>query len=802
MTHVLPLSGIGLADADRVGRKAAVLGELKATGFTVPTGFVVTVGAAAELSPDVVDEIRRGLEALGPRPVAVRSSGVDEDTAGMSYAGQYETVLNVRGLDAVLDAVRTCTASAGAERVATYRTDHSGPTRMAVLVQVMVDATAAGVAFSSNPLTGDDTEVVVNAVGGLGDRLVAGEVSAEQWTVRDGGASASTVDAVLDATDARAVAWLARRVAAHFGVPQDIEWAIADGTLWLLQARPITALPQQEVEPVPIEINVPDGLSTRNRSMDRPWTPMERSVFLPVFSAVARHIFAYTTGVVPAAHSIGGWTYVTTQPDTAEAYAARLERIAADIAEGRPLQVVRQWHETWKPAFAEAIAELRGVDLAGLSDERLHVHIRTVVALFDRLHDRYFQLTGAAIAVFGQLTTLCADLFGWSGDQTVRLRGGLAGDHMAATIRLSELARLAVDRPALRRWLARPDADPDRLAEVDPVFAAAFSLYIQRYTHRTVGFDLTEPTLAEQPAVLLALIRAQLAHPYDFTTERAAHRARTAQALAEARSALADRAPADRDRFEAALEGCRLSSPVRDEKAFYAVSVWALLRYAVLELGRRLVDRGAADRADDALFLELTEALGALSTGDDQRARIRHHRGEHAWALANPGPPTYGEPATLPTVVPDGGLSSGAQRALRAAEVTMSFMTGPGVGSSPDDRQLRGLAASSGRYLGPVRVIHNVTEFGKLRHGDVLICPETTAQWSLLFPSLGALVTDRGSLLSHPAILAREYGVPAVVATGNATTLLRDDQLVIVDGATGVVRLAQVSVFDNTRIAA
>jgi pyruvate,water dikinase len=788
MTYVLPLSRIRLADADRVGRKAAVLGELMAAGFTVPAGFAVTVDATVD---EAVDEIRRALDALGPRPVAVRSSGIDEDLAGRSYAGQYETVLDVHGLDAVLDAIRTCRASASAERVAAYRTGHSGRPRVGVLVQVMVDAATAGVAFSTNPLTADAAEAVVNAVRGLGDRLVAGEVTAEQWTVCGDAVSASTVDTVLTQAEARAVARLARQVATHFAVPQDIEWAIADGTLWLLQARPVTALPTA-VEPVPIEIVVPDGFSTRNRNMDRAWTPMERSVFLPVFSAVARHIFGYTTGIVPAAHSVGGWVYVTVQPDSPDAYAARLERIATDIAEGRPQQVIRQWHEEWKPAFAAAIAELRAVDLPSLSDERLHVHMRTVVALFDRLHDRYFQLTGAAIAVFGQLTALCAELFGWSGEQAVRLRGGLAGDHMAANVRLSELARLAADRPAVRRWLARPDTEPTRLAEVDPVFAAAFAVYVEQFAHRTAGFDLTEPTLAEQPAVLLALIRAQLAQPYDFTAERAAHDARLAQALAEADAALAGRPPADRTRFAAALAACRQSSPVRDEKAYYAVSTWALLRYAVLEVGRRLVERGAADRVDDVLFLELTEALSALSTGDDQRIRIRHHRGQHAWAVANPGPPAYGEPAAPPAVEPDHPLSTGAQRALHVAQSTMGLMTGPGSGTADDDGQLRGLAASAGRYFGPVRVIRSVTEFGKLRHGDVLVCPETTAQWSLLFPSIGALVTDRGSLLSHPAILAREYGVPAVVATGTATSTLHDDQLVTVDGAAGVVRVVPV----------
>jgi pyruvate,water dikinase len=768
-THVLPLSKVGLADADRVGRKAAVLGELAAAGFAVPAGFAVTASAASVGWAELAADVAEALTALGPGPVAVRSSGVDEDLDGMSYAGLYETVLGVQGLDAVLVAMRTCWASASAERVAAYRNGHACPPAMGVLVQVMVDAAVAGVAFSANPLTGDGTETVVNAVPGLGDRLVSGEVTAEEWTV--GGAVAvrrAGVDNVLTESDAHAVARLAQRVASHFGTPQDIEWAVADGTVWLLQARPITALPDRPVEPVPVDIEIPPGYSTRNRSMDRPWTPMERSVFLPVFSAAVRRIFAYTTGAVPAAHSVGGWVYVTVQPDTAEAYVARLERVARDIAEGRPHELVRQWHRAWKPGFASAVAELRDVDLPALDDVGLQAHLDALLDLFGVLHDRYFRLTGAAIAVGIGLGAICGELLGWTPAQTARLRGGLAGDHMAATVRLSELAAL----------------DPDGAD-----FAAGFDDYVRRYGHRTVGFDLTEPTLAEQPAVLRALVRTQAAQPYDFAAERAAVDARVAGAVTEARAVLADRPTAERARFETALAASLDASPIRDEKVFYAVSVWALLRYAVLEVGRRLVDRGAVNRADDVFFLELAEARSALSSGRDQRERVRRHRGQHAWALAHPGPPAYGEPTAPPDVDP-ARLSPGAQRALRLAQAATGLMGCPPPATG-DDSELRGLAASPGRYLGPVRVIRNVTEFGKLRHGDVLVCPETTAQWSMLFPSVGALVTDRGSMLSHPAIIAREYGVPAVVATGTATVTLRDDQLVIVDGAAGTVQVAK-----------
>lgn len=782
MRYVLPLRGIGLGDTDRVGRKAAVLGELLGAGFTVPAGFAITVDAHLAPPTDLAEQVGRALADLPSGAVAVRSSGIDEDGADRSYAGQYESVLNVEGPDAVLAAVRTCWASAGTERVTAYQAGRAGPARMGVLVQVMVDAAAAGVAFSTNPVTGDAAEVVVGAVPGLADRLVAGEVDAEQWSVRADQAvrvAAAPGTAALDSDAARAVARLARRVAARLGGSQDIEWALDGTTLWLLQARPITGLATETVQPVPITCVAPAGLSTRNRAMDRPWTPLERSIFLPIFSTAVRRIFTYTTGVVPTAHAIGGWVYITVRPDSPQVAASRLEAIAAEVAAGVPQAIVRQWHDSWKHEHDRDIAVLAAADLSGLSDTAFDAHLRQLVDLFGRLHDRYFQLTGAAIAIGAELTKVCAELLGWTPGQAARLRGGLTGDHMGAAIGLGDLARLGASRPAVRDFLATPNPDASLLSDVDPEFGAAFANYVDRYGRRTVSFDLSEPTWAERPEILLALIRAQIDTPYDIAAERAAIEARIRGALAEARVALAGAGPADRARFEAAVAGIVLSSPVRDEKVFQAVALWAQLRYAALELGRRLVDRGTADRPEDALFLELPEALAALSGCADQRSRIRHHRGQHAWALAHPGPDVYGE-------APPGA----------------GPLTAPPPTSTVDSGELRGLAASPGRYLGPVRVIHGITDFGKLRHGDVLVCPETTAQWSLLFASVGALVTDRGTMVSHPAILAREYGVPAVVATGTATQTLHDDDLVVVDGAAGVVRPVSGAFLAGTRAGA
>ncbi|WP_051808563.1 PEP/pyruvate-binding domain-containing protein [Actinoplanes subtropicus] len=822
MRYIRRLAATGLADAAVIGRKAAVLADLTGAGFPVPAGFAVE-----SRRPDLGvlrEEIGTALRELGDGPVAVRSSGVDEDLASRSFAGQYESVLDVRGLDAVLDAIRTCWASADADRVAAYR-GNGERGEMGVLIQRMVAADAAGVAFSADPVTSDPDEVLVSAVKGLADGLVGGSRSGDEWRVRDGRAIlVAGAGSAVDAAQVVAIAALARAVAAHYGTPQDIEWAYAEGKLFLLQARPITTL--DAVAPIPIPIEQPEYFSVRDANTVRPWTRLQTSLFLPVFSDAARHVFRFTTGGTPYASSIGGWTYLTNPPVAPAEQLRRLERNAARLAAGEPRALVERWNAEWKPAFRDRLATLRAVTPAELDDAALRVHLGELIVLFGRLHDVYFRLTGAAIVLLAELGVACRDLLGWTPAQTLRLRSGLRGDHMAVTAELAELARLAAARPAVRALIAEyppdalaesspdalaesspdalaessPDAlaesSPDALAEsspgaeqrlaaTDPEFAAAFRRYRAAHGHRTAGFDLTQPTLAEQPGVLLNLLRAQLDDPLDLTRERAALQARREAALAE----IPDDA---RHQLAEALAGSDLGTPVRDEKVYYAVSLWALLRYALLDLGRRLADASLVDRPDDVWHLHLTTALAALDRGTPLHEEVRLGRGRHAWAVAHPGPPFYGPPPSDPGDL--GDLSPGARHVADLAQWSMSLRAGgPSSPASPaDDGALHGLAASAGRYTGPARVIRDITEFGRLRRGDVLVCPETTAQWAVLFPSVGALVTDKGSVLSHPAIIAREYGVPAVLATGTATSTFTDGQLLTVDGTTGVVRRADL----------
>jgi phosphohistidine swiveling domain-containing protein len=357
--------------------------------------------------------------------------------------------------------------------------------------------------------------------------------------------------------------------------------------------------------------------------------------------------------------------------------------------------------------------------------------------------------------------------------------------------RLAEVTALAAVRPAVRELVARAGPMTELPPGADAEFTGALAVYQRAYGCRAVRYEVADPTLAELPGLTLGLIRDQLARGYDPQAEDAASEACRAEAEREARSRLAARPAADRRRFERALTRARRAYPVREDNEFVTVSgPIALVRLAALECGRRLARRGQIGHRDDVFFLEPAEVRVALRSGDDQRDLIVRRKGERAWVLAHPGPPSYGrDPGPPPSFDP---LPAEARFAMKALLWLVDLVFGPQAPADTprDGERLRGIGVSAGRYTGPVRIVQDEGEFGKIRAGDVLVCPITSPVWSVLFPSIGALVTDTGGLLSHPAIIAREYRVPATVATGCATRLLHDGELVTVDGTAGTVERA------------
>jgi len=253
----VPLSNLTRTDLWRAGTKAVNLGELAHVGFPVPDGFAITTHAfdhfirvnaleevqspenvtKAKLPPEIGDALRIASVRLNGASLAVRSSGVAEDLDGASFAGQYETILDVRDYDALVDAVRQCWASAFSARVTAYKADKGqvNHASMAILVQVLVKADAAGVAFTANPVNGRRDEAVVSAVRGLGERLVSGNASPDEWIINGNNATRTSArENAINAEQARAIAKMARQAEAHFGSPQDVEWAISDGALFIL----------------------------------------------------------------------------------------------------------------------------------------------------------------------------------------------------------------------------------------------------------------------------------------------------------------------------------------------------------------------------------------------------------------------------------------------------------------------------------------------------------------------------------------------------------------------------------------
>ena len=766
----------------RHGGKAEGLAALLAAGLPVPPG-VVFDAASRTAAPSIASAAVAIARVHAWSTVAVRSSAEGEDGAVSSGAGAYETVLSVpaEDVDAMTAAIDTVLGSIG----------ESG----AVIVQQMVVADAAGVTFTVDPLTGGPA-VVVNAVAGLGAALVSG--AATPWVQRfdrddEGGVSTDALDvdgAPLDATPLREVIRLALLAEAARGGPQDVEWAVEDGAVWLVQSRPVTALAEQ----VPVEIVVPPGYWVRDPTHGRlPRTRMTSSV---VDEDVAVRPMTMEYGVLAtfSGARIGGWHYLTVVPVGAPPPAPGktppklpgwlVSTLIRTSREGRAqLRAARhamrsdaagrlfaEWEDHLRDDLRAGILASQDVDLGGLDDDALAVELGARAETMRRSIQLHFRVAMPyGLGIF-DLVEFCRARLGWAPEQTLDMLSGLAAV-------ASDPGR------ALAAIAAMPPDSPDR--------ADAYERFLRYYGCRALDIEVAEPTLAESPHLLNALLAvAAEAGSADDDTARAdarrevADRARTQLSGSRGgRSRLAE--------FERLLAGAERVYGLRDDNVFLTADApLALVRYAALEVGRRLASRGTLDAPDDVFHLTAEEAAAALGSRhplEDVHAQARRARGERAWAIAHPGPISYGED---PGPAPRFSWLTRAERTPTEAEMLMGELIMPGITalSEGDDGVLRGVPASPGRVTGPVRIVHAEADFHRIEQGDIVVCPGTRPSWSVIFPLIGGLVADAGGALSHPAIIAREYGVPAVVAAVGATDILRDGEIVTIDGGEGTVQ--------------
>lgn len=695
---LLSLTDPAAANPALAGGKAATLAALVRDGFPVPDGFVVPAGG--DFTPQDTDR-------LGEGRFAVRSSAIDEDLAEASFAGMYETYLDVAAAD-VADAVRRCRASAHAERVNAYRQTGGG---MAVLVQRMVRADAAGVAFTADPVTGARDEVVVTAVAGLGEALVSGAAVGEEWLIRGEHVEVVRAGRVLRPEQAAAVAGLARRVAAHLGGPQDIEWAIAGGRLYLLQARPMTALPDAVAWQAP-----GPGLWLRNFRLGEwlpdPVTPLCADWLLSCLDAgFAEGMRRDAGAVLPFASAlVHGWYY--TQPT------ARLRALPCALVRSRGRLL----------PFAYRALVMPGRDPA-----------RAARGLLERLHRHWCEeLLPAYQSLVRQP---------WEPDpaSTVEAIGRMAGRHLWS---LAVVGGAAWKMEAcLARFLHRHTCPAGAQVLLSGLPGTDKSVP----AHAVYSIDPYHPTAGEMNSD-----RVQ-EHGGDPAAARSAAERACRRQLAARPRALAS--------FDAMLEAAQRYAVIREQQARDLTLGWPVLRHCLARLGHGLTTAGVLDDPGQVHFLTRAE----LDSRDDGLARLATHR-RTEWQTRRRlvAPLTLGSPPPL--------IGRHLARTI-------------GLNSRRDQAGVlvSGQPASPGRATGTVRVVTGPEAFAAVAPGEVLVTPATTPAWTPLFAVVAAVVTDGGTLAAHASLIAREYGIPAVVATGDATRRLRNGQIVTVDGTRGVV---------------
>jgi pyruvate,water dikinase len=708
---VVWLDSIGAADAERVGGKAANLGELKRAGFNVPDGFVVI----GEPGDEVADAL-----------------------------GQYETFLNLRGPETVRKAIDDCRTSAASTRVASYRTSRAQGARgeIAVLVQRMVDAESAGVAFTANPVTGDRSEVLVSAVRGLGERLVSGEAQADEWVVREARAqSRRPAEKAISAEQAVAVADVARSAAKHFGRPQDVEWAFAGEALFVLQSRPMTALPTPADWTTPRVGGLhPPGPSYWMRNLrlgewlPEPVTPLFEDWLLKLisrgFGRGTRADSGLSTGLRYAI--VNGWFYSTPEPDL------RLGALSMAILT-RPISMFRFVSSLIKQTGEPEMAERRF--FAG-----------AVRRWREQTLPRYRNIVAQSSA---QLET--ASLAGIVA--TVERVGQAAGEQLwALAIGGGSAWKIEVALGRFYREHLYPRVDID----VRVLLAGLSGSEPESMTHAVLSADWYWPTLGESS-------RSTGASPVTQRREELVRRRERAEE--ECRQALSAR-PDLVARFDALLELAQHYSRLREEQSSKLTLGWPVMRQCVLKLGAAALAAGAIDRDADAFFLTRAELVGSAVGGNKEKlqatVRMRREQWERQRRLA---PPLA--LGTMPRLL---------ERMLGSLKVVRSER-------AIREGALRGEPASPGRATGPVRIVRDVSDFDKFQQDDVLVAQQTAPAWTPLFAKAAAVVTDGGSRAAHASLVAREYGIPAVVATGDATTRLSDGQLVTVDGSAGLVEI-------------
>ena len=939
---------------ETLGGKGRSLAKMVGAGLAVPNGFILTTSAyrrfvqdndlqakilnlaqpevnghivsfdtaskriqelmdKSDVSETLSSEICEAYAALGedPPPVAVRSSATAEDLPDMSFAGQQDTYLNVRGESALCDAVRRCWASLWTPRAISYRHQMGVPhdeVAMAVVVQLMVSSDVSGILFTANPATGERSEIIVNSSFGLGEAVVSGEVTPDSYVVdretlelketiigakeqkivsdgeqgtrlepiaEDDRAQSSLSDEAL-----KELAALAVNVEAHFGgLPQDVEWAIADEKLWLLQSRPITNLPPQPIE-VSWEPNPPAQILARRQVIENipdPCTPLFEELYLSEGLESDRNGVkrpSYMVGGGPMFVTLNGYAYQRfdwpqiiearknklaeamteaemndaetkieaeaqdkEQPkkdddnkekqQEAERKAAELKKQVAERAKhdiglflaelsSEDRKAYDDWAETmdvedlaqtvhrpesknptfgafyqtevsenqikgfydWAKPTIEATAEKWAkLDAKTASDDELFEGIREL-AIFG---GAYWSANGGhtfgvAKSSDDQLQAFLREALPDHNFTSGQFLSGFKSKTMDANDRMYEIAKLIREDDAIAKLVVTTPANRLMKALRDHPNGAptveAFNEYLSIYGHLGYSLDFAEPLPLEDPSGTLAALKTMVSNKdYDPKNHEIEATKKREKAMKDILGIL-EGLPYWQFRFR--LWFTHRFYYIREEVQFYLYMAWPALRVLALELGQRLTDVGTIAEPDRVFYLltdELKQAIEARKKNDavPEYLQLTAERFELREARKRLHPP-----GTVP-------FDASEDPSVKFKET--QFV------NDPNSDTLTGVPVSPGTVTAEVSVIHSPAEFDQMKPGSILVCAMTNPAWTPLFAHASGLVTDMGGILGHGSIVAREYGIPAVVGTGTITQRLKSGQQISIDGDVGVVKI-------------
>ncbi len=852
-----------------VGGKGASLARLAEAGLPVPGGFHVTTAAyrqfvaendlqprilaalelvnadqlttletasrtindlfaQASLPPDIAAAIAQAYASLpGDDPaVAVRSSATAEDLPEASFAGQQETFLNVRGVTGVRAAIQRCWASLWTARAIRYRMQHDidqEAISLAVVVQMLVSAEAAGVLFTANPVNGRRDQAVISAAWGLGEAIVGGLVTPDTITVDKETSrvlARETADKevmtirvasgteerpvpedlrhapVLDDQVATVLAQLGIQIETLYNCPMDIEWTLADGELAIVQARPITALPEPEAAtPTEWPLPHPKGQYMRSSIVDLmpdPLSPLFATLGLSAINAMLRRLLQRAFNSPPetlpenTVLTINGYAYmiVSFSPKQWWLMLTRMvPRFPRLLRTGVPY-----WREVAHPRYLETVERWEARSLQDLSTAELLRGIREVLEVAtDHLGALMASTMGPSAGSEGLFTRVYERMIKRPQDppaptfllgfDSIPIQAEKALYDQALWCREREPLAAYLTNTPTKQIAAQLDAEETPTSvdmEVWQAWKSHFRAYLKQYGYSIYTLDVAQPLPLDDPTPLLETLKLFIAgqgkSPYERQQAFAGQREQAVQAVQARLKGI------KRWAFKKSLNWAQSLVPLRETGIAEIGLGYPLLRRMLDELGGRLTQAGAIAEADDIFWLEETEVealINAMAQAQPVTNFTEVTRQRQAeWRAA--------KRVTPPPQLPFKGKYLGV--GLGAWGITTD--------NEAESDTIKGVGASPGRVTATACVLHGPEDFDQMRPGDILVAGTTTPAWTPLFTIAAGVVTDVGGPLSHGSIVAREYGIPAVLGTGVATKRIRSGRIITVDGSAGTVSLS------------